>query len=96
MSSPLIADTEMMVSLTGIARAALKDVRLTCRTLLMPVDDDSVQGRLTSRASLLVCIGWVQVVVHISHGMRSLSLKTGSPDPMLLKVSASSSQTATA
>ncbi len=49
----------------------------------MPVDDDSVLGRLTSRASLDMCVGWVKRIVHISHGMKSLSLKTGSPDPML-------------
>ena len=85
-----------MVSLTRVARTALKDVGLACRTLLMTMHDNCVQRRLASGASLLVMIGWVQVVVHISHGMRSLSLKTGSPDPMLLKVSASSSQTATA
>ena len=62
----LIPDTQVVVGVTGIPRAALKDVRLTDGTLLMPVYDDSVQGRLTSRASLLMCVGWVQGVVHIS------------------------------
>ena len=60
----LIANTQIVVGLTGIPRAALEDVRLTDGTLLMPVDDDSVQRRLTSRASLLVCIGWVKGIVH--------------------------------
>jgi hypothetical protein len=31
-------------------------------------------------------IGRVQVVVHLSHGLKSLSLKTGSSEPMLLNV----------
>jgi hypothetical protein len=75
-----------MIRLTGVTRAALKDVRLTNNTLLMAVNHNSVQWRLASRASLLMRIGRVQVVVHLGHGLKSLSLKTGSPDPRLLNV----------
>jgi hypothetical protein len=55
----LVSNTQVVISLTGIPGAALEDVRLTDHALLVPMNDDSVQGRLTSRASLLVCIGWV-------------------------------------
>ena len=59
-----------MISLTGITLAALEDVRLTDHTLLMPVNDNRVQGRLTSGASLLMGIGWVQGVVHREFNFR--------------------------
>jgi len=60
----LVPNTQVVVSLTGITRAALKDVRLTNGTLFMPMNDYRVQWWLTSGASLLVCIGWVKSVVH--------------------------------
>ena len=60
----LIPNTQVVIRVTGIPRAALEDIGLTDGTLLMPVHDDSVQGRLTSGTSLLVCIGWVKSVVH--------------------------------
>jgi hypothetical protein len=57
-----------MIRLTGVTRAALKDVRLTDSTLLMTMtmtmNHNCVEWRLTSRASLLMRIGGVQVVVH--------------------------------
>ena len=40
----LIPNTQVMVRFTGIPRAALEDVQLTNGTLLMSVDDYSVQG----------------------------------------------------
>ena len=67
--APLITDAQVMICLTRIPRAALKDVRLADGALLMSVDDNSVQGGLTPWASLLVCIGWVQVVIQLSHGL---------------------------
>ena len=62
----LIPNTQVVVGVTRIPRAALKDIGLAGYTLLMPVYDYSVQGRLTSGASLLVCIGWVKSVVHLN------------------------------
>ena len=41
--SPLITNAEIVISLTGITRTALKDVGLTYRTLLMPMNDNGVQ-----------------------------------------------------
>ena len=43
MSSSVVAYCEIVISLTRIARAALKDVGLTYRTLLMPMHDNGVQ-----------------------------------------------------
>ena len=56
----LITKTQVVVRLTCIPRAALKDVGLTNHTLLMPVYDNSVQWRLTPRAALLMLISWVK------------------------------------
>jgi hypothetical protein len=41
--APLITDAQVMICLTRIPRAALKDVRLADGALLMPMDDDCVQ-----------------------------------------------------
>jgi len=59
-----------MICLTRIPRAALEDVRLAGYTLLMPMNDDSIQWRRTPRASLLVGIGWDEGVIHLDHGMK--------------------------
>ena len=53
-----------MVGITRIPWAALEDVGLTYRTLLMPMNDNSIQRWLTSRASLSVTIGWVEKIIH--------------------------------
>jgi len=42
-SSSFVAYSKIVISLTGIARTALKDVGLTYRTLLMPMNDNGVQ-----------------------------------------------------
>ena len=54
-----------MACLTGIPWATLKDVWLTGYTLLMSMHNNSVQWQLTSRATLLVCVSWVKVVIHL-------------------------------
>ena len=64
-----ITNTEVMICITGITWATLKYVRLTDRTLLMAMHDDSIQWGLTSGASLLVGIGWDEVVIHLDHGV---------------------------
>ena len=58
-SASLIPNSQVMVCPACISWAALKDVWLTGYTLLMPMHNYSVQRWLTSRASLLVCVGWV-------------------------------------
>lgn len=42
-SAPFISNSQVIICLTGVTRAALKDVRLTDNTLLMPMHNDSVQ-----------------------------------------------------
>ncbi len=42
-SPPLVAYSKIMVSLARIARAALKNIGLTYRTLLMPMNYNGVQ-----------------------------------------------------
>ena len=43
-SAPLIAYAEIVISLAGIPRAALEDVRLAGHTLLMPMHYYRMQG----------------------------------------------------
>ena len=38
----------------------------------------------SASAALLMGVGWGKVVVHLSHGIKSLTLKTESSDPMPL------------
>jgi hypothetical protein len=40
---PFIPNAQVVIGLTSIARAALKDVGLADNTLLMPMHDNSVQ-----------------------------------------------------
>jgi hypothetical protein len=58
-SPSLISNDQVMICLTGIPWAALKDVRLTDDALLMPMHNNCVQRWLASRATLLVCVGWI-------------------------------------
>ena len=43
--APLITNTQVMICITGIPRAALKDVGFTDGALLMPMHDNSIQEK---------------------------------------------------
>ena len=62
-----------MICITGIPRAALKDVRLADGALLMPMHDNSVQWRLATRASLLMRIGRDEGVIHDKFTQKGIS-----------------------
>jgi hypothetical protein len=59
-SSPsFISNGQIMIGLTSIPGAALKDIRLTDQALFMAMHNNGIQWCLASGASLLVRVGWV-------------------------------------
>ena len=55
---------ELMARVAGIARAAFEDIGLANEALLMSVNDNSGQGRLTPWAAWPVCVAGMAVIIH--------------------------------